>query len=131
MLLALNKVPLNSQEGKEKKMELEPEIRIPALECNMSLPKGVLFINNMVIEEPEYGIFFIDVFDDKAFQRISDINKVGVETLLTYLVMASNITTPENTRFCLKLRKLIDDNPDQEKLKSKKVKLESVGYKLD
>ncbi|GJU50444.1 hypothetical protein Tco_1219999, partial [Tanacetum coccineum] len=108
---------------KRKKMELEPKIRIPALECNMSLPKGVPFVNNMVIEEPEYGIFFIDVFDDKAFQRMSDINKVGVETLLTYLVMASNITTLENTRFCLKLRKLIDDHLDQEKLKSKKVKL--------
>ncbi|GKE84553.1 hypothetical protein Tco_1558295, partial [Tanacetum coccineum] len=33
-------------------MELEPGIRIPTLECNMSLPKGVPFVNNMVIEEP-------------------------------------------------------------------------------
>ncbi|GJX79455.1 hypothetical protein Tco_0327604, partial [Tanacetum coccineum] len=31
-----------------------------------------------------------------AFQRMSNINKVGVYALLTYLVMASNITTPEN-----------------------------------
>ncbi|GJW63205.1 hypothetical protein Tco_0115089 [Tanacetum coccineum] len=61
---------------KSKKIELEPEIRMPALECNMSLPEGVLFVNNMVIEEPEYGMFFIDVFGDEAFQRMSDINKV-------------------------------------------------------
>ncbi|GJS06363.1 hypothetical protein Tco_0363159 [Tanacetum coccineum] len=75
----------------------------------------------MVIEEPEYGMFFIDVFDDEACQTMSDINKVGLETLITYLVMASNITTLENTRFCLNLRKLIADHPDQEKLKSKKM----------
>ncbi|GJS11358.1 hypothetical protein Tco_0368154 [Tanacetum coccineum] len=66
-----------------------------------------------------------------AFQMISDINNVGVETLITYLVMASNITTLEFGRFCLTLRKLIANHPDQEKLKSKKVKLESPGYKLD
>ncbi|GJR41803.1 hypothetical protein Tco_1309906 [Tanacetum coccineum] len=77
--------------------------------------------------QPEYGMFFIDVFRDEAFQRMSDINKVGIETLLTYLVMASNITTPENARFCLKLRKLIADHPDQEKLKSKKVKVKPLG----
>ncbi|GJX34021.1 hypothetical protein Tco_0245578 [Tanacetum coccineum] len=112
-------------------MEFEPAIHIPALECNESLPKNVLFVNNMVIEEPEYGMFFIDVFGDEAFQRMNDIHKVDIETLLTYLVMASNINTPEDTRFCLKLRKLIKSHLDQEKLKSKKVKLESVGYKLD
>ncbi|GJZ12597.1 hypothetical protein Tco_0547827 [Tanacetum coccineum] len=80
---------------KRQRMELEPEIHIPALECNMSLPE------------------------------------LRVETLITYLLMASNITTFDNKRFCMKLRKLIADHPDQEKLQSKKVKLEFVGYKLD
>ncbi|GJX75773.1 hypothetical protein Tco_0322584 [Tanacetum coccineum] len=51
---------------KRKIMELEPKIHIPGLECNRSLPKGVPFVNNMVIEEPEYGMFFIDVFGDEA-----------------------------------------------------------------
>ncbi|GKC56345.1 hypothetical protein Tco_1083943 [Tanacetum coccineum] len=96
-----------------------------------SLPEGVPFVNNMVIEEPEYVMFFIDVFGDHAFQRMNDIHKVYIKTLLTYLVMASNITTHENTTFYLKLRKLIEKHPDQEKLKSKKVKLEYVRYKLD
>ncbi|GKD15893.1 hypothetical protein Tco_1205051 [Tanacetum coccineum] len=63
---------------KRKKMELEPEIRIPALECNIRLHKGFLFVNNMVIEEPVYEMLFIDVFGNEAFQRVSDINKVGV-----------------------------------------------------
>nr|GEX46107.1 hypothetical protein [Tanacetum cinerariifolium] len=54
---------------KRKHMELEPEIRVSGLKCNKSLPKGVLFVNKMVIEEPEYGIFFTDVFSDQAFQR--------------------------------------------------------------
>ncbi|GKB69121.1 hypothetical protein Tco_0930533 [Tanacetum coccineum] len=78
-----------------------------------------------------YGMFFIDFIGDKAFQRMSDIHKVDVETPLNNLVMASTITTPKNHRFCLKLRKLSRDHPDQEKLKSKSVKLEAVGYKLD
>nr|GEU42139.1 hypothetical protein [Tanacetum cinerariifolium] len=81
---------------------------------------------NGVIEHPEYGMFFIDVFGDEAFQIMSDIPKVYIETLLTYLVMASNISSPANQKFCLELRRLIESYPDQEK-----VKLESVGYKLD
>ncbi|GJT65159.1 hypothetical protein Tco_1016639 [Tanacetum coccineum] len=83
---------------KKKKMELEPEIRIPGLECDKSLLEGIPFVNNMVIKEPEYGMY---VFGDEAFQRMSDIHKVDVDTLLSYLEMASNITTPENTRSCL------------------------------
>ncbi|GKB71303.1 hypothetical protein Tco_0932715, partial [Tanacetum coccineum] len=66
-----------------------------------------------------------------AFQRISDINKVGADSPLRYLAMASNINTLENTRLCLKLRKLIAEHPDQEKLQSKKVKMKSIGYKLN
>ncbi|GKB68699.1 hypothetical protein Tco_0930111 [Tanacetum coccineum] len=38
---------------KRKHMELEPETRIPGLECNRALPENVMFVNNMVIEEPE------------------------------------------------------------------------------
>ncbi|GJW65511.1 hypothetical protein Tco_0117395 [Tanacetum coccineum] len=120
-----------SSGNKRKHMELEPEIRIPGLECNKSLPEGVPFVNNMVIEEPEYEMFFIDVFGDVALQRMNDIHKVDIESLLTYLVMASNITTSKNQRFCLKLRQLIGNHPNQEKLKSKKVKLEALGYKLN
>ncbi|GJY06644.1 hypothetical protein Tco_0373698 [Tanacetum coccineum] len=56
--------------GKKKKhMELEPKIKVPGLECNRSLPKGVPFVDNMVIEELKYGIFFTDVLGDQAFQR--------------------------------------------------------------
>ncbi|GKC60663.1 hypothetical protein Tco_1088261 [Tanacetum coccineum] len=83
----------------------------------------------MVIEEPKYGIFFTNVFGDQAFQRWNDILKVGVESLVSYLVMVVMVKTKENARFSLKLRKLIVGHPDQEKLKSKKVKLESLGYK--
>ncbi|GKD39114.1 hypothetical protein Tco_1259321 [Tanacetum coccineum] len=41
---------------------LDHELRIPTLECNMSLLEGVSFVNNMVIDEPEYGMFFIDIW---------------------------------------------------------------------
>ncbi|GJU46785.1 hypothetical protein Tco_1204051 [Tanacetum coccineum] len=116
---------------KRKHMELEPKTRIPGLECNQALPENVPFVNNMVIEEPEYGIFFTDEFGDQAFQRWSDIDKVGMEALVSYLVDAPMVKSTENARFNMKLRKLIAEHPDQEKLKSKKVKLEALGYKMD
>nr|GEV41700.1 hypothetical protein [Tanacetum cinerariifolium] len=116
---------------KWKHMELELKIKVPRLECNRSLPDGISIVNNMVIEEPEYGIFFTDVFGDQAFKRWNDIHKVRVDSLVSYLVMALLVKTQENARFGLKLRKLIAEHPDQEKLQSKKVKLEALGYKLD
>ncbi|GJY31166.1 hypothetical protein Tco_0414661 [Tanacetum coccineum] len=88
-------------------MELEQEIKIPGLEGNRTLPENVPFVNNMVIEEPEYGILFTDEF-------------------ATFMVQS-----PENARFNMKLKKLIVKHPDQEKLKSKKVKLEALGYEMD
>ncbi|GKD31167.1 hypothetical protein Tco_1241945 [Tanacetum coccineum] len=57
------------------------------------------------------------------FQRWSDIDKVGMEALVSYLVDASMVKSLENARFSMKLRKVIAKHPDQEKLKSKKVKL--------
>ncbi|GJT13778.1 hypothetical protein Tco_0860820 [Tanacetum coccineum] len=81
--------------------------------------------------QPKNGLFFIDVFGNEAFQRMSDIHKVDVDVLLTYLVLASNITTPANQRFCLALRSLIKSQPDKEKLKSKRVKLEVLPYSLN
>ncbi|GJW48187.1 hypothetical protein Tco_0079833 [Tanacetum coccineum] len=57
-----------SSRKKRKHMELEPEIKILGLECHRALPENVPFVNNMVIKDPEYGIFFIDEFSDKAFK---------------------------------------------------------------
>ncbi|GJR14800.1 hypothetical protein Tco_0797452 [Tanacetum coccineum] len=116
---------------KWKHMEIEPKTRIPGLDCNRALLENVLFVNNMVIKEPEYGILFTDEFRDQAFQRWSDIDKVGMEAHVPYLVAASMVKSTKNTRFSMKLRKLIAEHPDQEKLKSKKVKLEALGYKMD
>ncbi|GJW57579.1 hypothetical protein Tco_0104310 [Tanacetum coccineum] len=78
-----------------------------------------------------YKIFFTDEFGDQAFQRWSDIDKVGMEALVSYLVAVFMVKSPENARFSLKLKKLIAEHPDQEKLKSKKVKLEALGYKMN
>ncbi|GJW44026.1 hypothetical protein Tco_0997171 [Tanacetum coccineum] len=85
----------------------------------------------MVIKEPEHGIFFTDKFSDQAFQRWSDIDKVRMKALVSYLVASSMVKSPENARFSLKLKKLIAEHPDQEKLKSKKIKLEAFGYKIN
>ncbi|GJW59462.1 hypothetical protein Tco_0108797 [Tanacetum coccineum] len=120
-----------SSRKKRKHIEFEPEIKIPRLECNRALPKNILFVNNMVIEDHEYGIFFTDEFGDQAFQRWSDIDKVRMEALVSYLVAASMGKSPKNARFSIKLKKLIAEHPDQEKLKSKKVKLEARGYEMN
>ncbi|GJZ92546.1 hypothetical protein Tco_0664611 [Tanacetum coccineum] len=69
---------------------------------------------NFDVHKPfKFGDF--DVFGDEAFQRMNDIHKVDGDTLLTYLMMASNVSTPANQRFCLALRSLIDSHPDKEK----------------
>ncbi|GKC89818.1 hypothetical protein Tco_1150467 [Tanacetum coccineum] len=60
-----------------------------------------------------------------------DIHKVRMDPLVSYLVMASMVKTKENARLSLKLRKLIANHPDQDKLKSKKVKLEALGYHVE
>ncbi|GKD39952.1 hypothetical protein Tco_1260159 [Tanacetum coccineum] len=116
---------------KRKHMELEPETKIYGLECNRALSENVPFVNNMVIDEPEYEIFFTDVFGDQALQRWSDIDRVGMKALVSYQVAASLVNSPENARFNMKLKKLIADYLDQKKLQSKKVKLEALGYKMD
>nr|GFD24379.1 hypothetical protein [Tanacetum cinerariifolium] len=67
---------------KKKHIELEPEIKVPRLECNQSLLKGVPFVNNMVFEEHEYEIFFTDVFGDQAVQRWNDIHKDGIDSMV-------------------------------------------------
>nr|GEY02973.1 RNA-directed DNA polymerase, eukaryota, reverse transcriptase zinc-binding domain protein [Tanacetum cinerariifolium] len=70
MLFPISKqAPSQTSGRKRKHMELEPEVKLPRLECDMSHPEGVSFVNNMVIKEPKYRIFFIDVFGDQAFQR--------------------------------------------------------------
>ncbi|GKB09204.1 hypothetical protein Tco_0837516, partial [Tanacetum coccineum] len=94
LLLSLNNLHPNPQ-------ELEPKIKVPGLECNISLPEGVPFVNNLVVEEPEYRIFFTDMFD-----------------------LRECLILPE-------AKKLIAEHLDQEKLQSKRVKLEAVGYLLD
>nr|GEX12193.1 hypothetical protein [Tanacetum cinerariifolium] len=95
---------LSTSRRKHKHMELEPETRIPGSECNRALPENVPW---------------------------SDIDKVGTKALVSYLVAASMVKSPKNARFSMKLRKVIAEHPDQEKLKSKKVKLEALGYKMD
>ncbi|GKA91249.1 hypothetical protein Tco_0813119 [Tanacetum coccineum] len=66
-----------------------------------------------------------------TLDKMGDIHKVDVDTLLSYLVMDSNINTHENQRIYVAMRSLIDSHPDKEKLESKKVKLEAIGYSLN
>nr|GEX21175.1 protein kinase superfamily protein [Tanacetum cinerariifolium] len=120
--LLLNKLLPYPQAEKGKHFK----VRIDGIECNRSLPKGIPFVNNKVIETPKNGIIFTDALDEQAFQRVNDIYKVEVESLLGYLVIARNIKNPKNQRFCVVLRQMINERPDKKKLKSKKVKLEAI-----
>ncbi|GJU41877.1 hypothetical protein Tco_1194834 [Tanacetum coccineum] len=55
---------INPKKSKRKKkaIELEPETYIAGLHCNKTLPEGVKFMKNLVIEKPRHGLFFIDAF---------------------------------------------------------------------
>ncbi|GJZ16446.1 hypothetical protein Tco_0552123 [Tanacetum coccineum] len=127
----LEQASSKSSGRKRKYIELKPEVKVPSLDYDKSLLEGVSCVNNIIIKEPEHGIFFTDVFGDQAFQRWNDIHKVRVDSLVSFLVMALMIKTQENVRFSLKLKKLIAEHHRKEKSKSKTVKLEALGYKLD
>ncbi|GJX35421.1 hypothetical protein Tco_0246978 [Tanacetum coccineum] len=90
---------------KRKAMKLEPETYIASLYYNHTLTEGFMFVNNKVIEEPEHGLFFIDLFGDPSFQRVSDIEKVETETLMGYKMMALNVKSLENQRFIVLMNK--------------------------
>nr|GEV45722.1 hypothetical protein [Tanacetum cinerariifolium] len=70
---------------KRKAMEQEPEIYIAGLHCNRKLLEGFPFEKNLVIEQPEHGIFFIDAFGKPAFQRVDvmvlSCSQMGVSCL--------------------------------------------------
>ncbi|GKA73796.1 hypothetical protein Tco_0780098 [Tanacetum coccineum] len=84
---------------KRKAMELEPETYIACHHCHKVFPEGVTFVNNLVIEEPEHGLFFIDAFGEEHFRG-----------------------------FNMLMSKMINERPDKDKILSKRVKLESLGY---
>ncbi|GJS24777.1 hypothetical protein Tco_0453409 [Tanacetum coccineum] len=52
---------------KRKAMELKPKTYIVGLHYRRELPKGVKFVNNLVIEQPKHGLFFTDAFREETF----------------------------------------------------------------
>ncbi|GJR64726.1 hypothetical protein Tco_0010791 [Tanacetum coccineum] len=63
---------------------------------------------------------------------MNSLSRSGMEAPCVHiLVAASKFHYSENARFNMKLKKLIDEHPDLEKLKSKKVKLEALGYEMN
>ncbi|GKE93216.1 hypothetical protein Tco_1574311 [Tanacetum coccineum] len=113
---------------KRKIIELELKTYIAGLHYNRKLLEGVEFMKNLVIEEPEHRRFFIDAFGEPTFQRMSNIHKVETETLLGYKVMASNVKTTANKRLTVLMRKMMYEGPDKDKILTKRVKLENLGY---
>ena len=110
---------------KRKVVEFEPEQFITGLHCNRVPPVGVKFVNNKMINVPEYGLFFIDQIGEPAFQRVSDIHLVQTTTLLAYKLMARNYKSPENDEFMLLMENLMNERPDKEVLLTKKPNLNS------
>nr|GEV03218.1 hypothetical protein [Tanacetum cinerariifolium] len=54
-------------------MELEPEIKVPGLEYNRSLPEGVPYVNNMVIEEPKFScVIPTNGLNDQTQENVRD-----------------------------------------------------------
>ncbi|PWA68807.1 hypothetical protein CTI12_AA304710 [Artemisia annua] len=61
--------------------------------------EGVKFRDGVVIEKPEHGIFFIDAFDEYAFQRVSDLEIVDTQTLFFYKIKAIANSSLEGDMF--------------------------------
>ncbi|GJU81713.1 hypothetical protein Tco_1284078 [Tanacetum coccineum] len=68
-LCAPGQVILITSRRKRKIQELEHKARIPGLECNRSLHEGVPFVNNMVIEEPDYGCSLLMSLAMRSFKE--------------------------------------------------------------
>ena len=92
---ALSKV----SKRKRKQIELEPEIKVPGLDCDMSIPEGITFMDNVVFEVAERGLCFTDEYGNPAFQRWSDIDRAGIKAMLMYLMLASPVRCAKNVRF--------------------------------
>nr|GEU74021.1 hypothetical protein [Tanacetum cinerariifolium] len=151
-LLAINKpkvIKVIREEAKKLRIHLKEAITAKAVYRGFD---GRTFDVHNPFAFGEFGIFELDELreiiprkkntvvkdlmnylsqSDQAFQRWSDINKVGMEAIVSYLAADSMVQSPENERFSMKLKKLIAEHPDQEKLKSKKVKLEALGYETN
>nr|GFB20067.1 protein kinase superfamily protein [Tanacetum cinerariifolium] len=97
-------------------MELEPETYIVGLHCCRELPKGVKFVNNLVIKQLEHGLFFIDAFGQEAFQRVDEVHKVETQTLLGYKVMALNVKSDANQRFIMLMSEMINKRLDKDRI---------------
>nr|GEW21138.1 putative reverse transcriptase domain-containing protein [Tanacetum cinerariifolium] len=106
--------------------ELELNLALPLLEQDPSLPRRKR--KAMELEPKTYIVGLHYAFGDKPFQRVNDVYKVETETLLGYKVMASNVKTGANQRFSMLMSKMINERPDKEKIMSKRVKLENLGY---
>ena len=88
-------------------------------------------MNNLVIEQPERGLFFMDGLNLQAFQIWSEIDLAGIRSMVGFLMLASPLKNPANVRFCHDLKIKIKEHPDQHLLESKRQNLEALGYPLD
>nr|GEY84570.1 ribonuclease H-like domain-containing protein [Tanacetum cinerariifolium] len=59
--------------------------------------------------------------------RINDIHKVVTKTMLGYKVMDFNVKSIVNHRFNVLMSKMIDKRPGNQKIMTKRVKLENLG----
>ena len=59
--------PPKVSKRKRKQVEQEPEIKVPGLDCDRSLPDGIVFMNNVVFEVPERSLCFSDEYGNPAF----------------------------------------------------------------
>nr|GEV77654.1 hypothetical protein [Tanacetum cinerariifolium] len=85
----------------------------------------IVYINN---DKRNFEVHIPFNFRDFGITELDELGPI-IEKKKNSIV--KDMMTSLGKRFGLKLRKLIVEHPDQKKLKSKKVKLEALGYKLD
>nr|GEV31471.1 hypothetical protein [Tanacetum cinerariifolium] len=58
-----------------------PKTYIVGLHCHTELPEGVKFVNNLVIEELDHGLFLIDTLRDEEIERLDRETSARVELI--------------------------------------------------
>nr|GEW26957.1 hypothetical protein [Tanacetum cinerariifolium] len=115
---------LNSLRKKYERLEEIPK----SLNTDESIPLPLQDSSRL---EPEFGLFFIDEFNDPAFQRVGDIYKFEINSLFGYKMMALQDKSATNPKFLKLTDAIIAERPNKHTLTSKKAKLELMGFKED
>nr|GEV12025.1 hypothetical protein [Tanacetum cinerariifolium] len=121
---ATKEPPSHTEEETNTNIQERPEEPKQSTDVNVREGKGIATDDQVEDQRKLVKASSIVRLDPDEPDKEEKIKKAEEAAKLNAL---SKTKSPENARFSMKLRKLIAEHPDQEKLKSKKVKLKALG----